>query len=189
MGMKIQTQKIMDSALLIVQKFHAVKTFVLSMIDFMMLNGDVGGKQLEVMDKYIRGQVDKALTVRGLPVECHHASWLDGGLSLPSLEDRWKVGLPVTFAKLPLSKDKKVKKATEWFTEAERRLQQIKVDELSPFLDWKIGAEGNGTACLAIRVLEACTDLNVEFKKKEGGIQIGKDRSIFNPNYYSTRGI
>jgi hypothetical protein len=54
----------------------------------MMLNGDVNEKQVIEIDKYIRGRVDEMLKVRGLPVECHHASWRDGGLSYPSLVDR-----------------------------------------------------------------------------------------------------
>jgi hypothetical protein len=36
------------------------------------------------MDSYIRGKVDKLLKARGLPVECHHASWKDSSLSYPS---------------------------------------------------------------------------------------------------------
>jgi hypothetical protein len=52
----------------------AMKTFVLPTVDVMMLNGDVDEKQVTEMDKYIRGRVDGMLKVRGLPVECHHAS-------------------------------------------------------------------------------------------------------------------
>jgi hypothetical protein len=72
--MKIRLKKIIESPLLIVQKIDAMKTFVLPMIDFMMLNGDAGEKLLMTTDKYIRGKVDELLKVRGLPVECHHAS-------------------------------------------------------------------------------------------------------------------
>jgi hypothetical protein len=53
--MKIRLKKIMKSPLLIVQKLDAMKTFVLPMLDFVMLNGDVGEKQLMKMDKHIRG--------------------------------------------------------------------------------------------------------------------------------------
>jgi hypothetical protein len=87
--MKIRLKKIIESPLLIVQKIDAMKTFVLPMPDFMMLNGDIGEKALMMrMDKHIRGSVDELLKVRGLPVECHHASCRDGGLSYPSLVDR-----------------------------------------------------------------------------------------------------
>jgi hypothetical protein len=60
--------------LLTIQKINAVKTFLLPTLDFMMLNGDVGKKQLKKMDAKIRVQVDARLNVRGLPVECHYAS-------------------------------------------------------------------------------------------------------------------
>jgi hypothetical protein len=96
--MKIRMKKIMESPLLIVQKIDAIKTFILPQLDFAMFNGNVGEKQLSVIDKYIRGMIDNALKVRGLPVECHHASWRDGGLSYPSLVDRRNVLMVRSFA-------------------------------------------------------------------------------------------
>jgi hypothetical protein len=81
----------MESQLLIVQTIDAVQTFLLPALDFMLLSGDVGEKQLRKMDQHIRGAIDELFKVRGLPVEYHHASWRDGGLSYPSLADRQKV--------------------------------------------------------------------------------------------------
>jgi hypothetical protein len=75
MEMKIRLMKIMGSPLLIVQKIDAIKTFILPTLDFAMLNGDIGEKDLLMIDKHFRRLVDEALRVRGLPVECHHASW------------------------------------------------------------------------------------------------------------------
>jgi hypothetical protein len=45
--MKMQIQKIMESPLSTVQKIDAKKTFVLPTLDFMILNGDVGEKQMK----------------------------------------------------------------------------------------------------------------------------------------------
>jgi hypothetical protein len=95
--MKIRLKKITESPLLIAQNIDAMKIFVLPMLDFMMLNGDVGEKQLMKMDKHIRGRVDELLKVRGLPVECPHASWRQGGLSSPSLVDRRRVPMIRSF--------------------------------------------------------------------------------------------
>jgi hypothetical protein len=39
--MRIRLEKIIDSPLLTVQKIDAIKTFVLPMLDFIPLNGDV----------------------------------------------------------------------------------------------------------------------------------------------------
>jgi hypothetical protein len=72
--MEIRLQKIIESRLLTVQQINVVKTFLLPTLNFMMLNGDVSKKQLKKMDAKIRAQVDALLNVRGLPVECHHAS-------------------------------------------------------------------------------------------------------------------
>jgi hypothetical protein len=73
--MKIRRKKIMESPLLMAQKIDAIKTFVLPTLDFAMLNVDVGETQLSIIDKYTRGSIDEAMKVRGLPIECYHASW------------------------------------------------------------------------------------------------------------------
>jgi hypothetical protein len=72
--MEMRLQKIIGSRFLTVQKINAMKTFLLQTLDFMMLNSDVGKKQMKKMDAKIRAQMDALLNVRGLPVECHHAS-------------------------------------------------------------------------------------------------------------------
>jgi hypothetical protein len=86
--MEILLEKIMASPLLTVQKIDAVKTFLLPSIDFLLLNGDAGITDLLKMDKKIRAKINQDLKIKALPIECHHASWRDGGLSYPSLVDR-----------------------------------------------------------------------------------------------------
>jgi hypothetical protein len=135
--MKIRLKKIMESPLLIVKKIDAMKTFVLPMLDFIMLNGDIGEKELMNMDKHIRRRVDELLKVRGLPVECHHASWKDGGLSYPSLVDRRRVLMIRSFTQMMTSKDEKVKKAMRWFTESERQYRIIEEDRNAQSFNWK----------------------------------------------------
>jgi hypothetical protein len=115
----------------------------------MMLNGDVGEKQLAKTDSHIRGKIDEALKVRELPVECHHASWRDGGLSYPSLVDRRKVLMIRSFTQLMLSKDESVRMAMRWFAESEREFRCIGIDEESKFLL----PSGNWTGDLALKSL------------------------------------
>jgi hypothetical protein len=74
----------------------------------MMLNGDVGERQLVNMNKHIRRVIDEALKVRRFPVECHHASWRDEGLSYPSLVDRRRVLMIRSLTQIILSKGRKV---------------------------------------------------------------------------------
>jgi hypothetical protein len=125
--MKIRMKKIMESPLLIVQKIDAIKTFILPTLDFAMLNGDVGEKQLTTMDQYIKCLIDDALKVRGLPIECHHASWRDGVLSYPSLVDRRKVLTGRSFPQMMLSRDDNVREAMNWFAENERICRCIEI--------------------------------------------------------------
>jgi hypothetical protein len=111
MEMEIRLQKIIGSRLLTVQKINAVKTFLLPTLYFMMSNGDVDKKQLKKTDAKIKAQVDALLNVRGLPVECYHASWRDGGLGYPSLVDRRKVVMVRSLTQMMTSKDEKIRTA------------------------------------------------------------------------------
>jgi hypothetical protein len=165
--MKIRLKKIMDSQLLIVQKIDAMKTFVLPMLDFIMLNGDIGEMALMKMDKYIRGRVDELLKVRGLPIECHHASWKDGGLSYPSLIDRRRVLMIKSFTQMVTSKDEKVKKAMRWFTESERIYRIIEQDRNAQFLNWEKLERRRGTASIIARTKNTCYKLGISLKMND----------------------
>jgi hypothetical protein len=125
----------MFSPLLTVQKIDAVKTFLLSSIDFLVLNREVGRSQLRVMDKKIRGMINKELKVNGLPIECHHASWRDEGLSYPSLRDRDDILTIRLFAQMTLSDDIGVRAAIKQFIEDKREFRRIEIDPNAQFLD------------------------------------------------------
>jgi hypothetical protein len=125
---------------------------------------DVGVKQLREMDQNIRGAVDRAVKVRGLPVECHHASWRDGRLSHPSMLDRREALLVKSLAQLMLSKDDKVREATRWFVEEERKHREIGEDLDSRFLNWSDEQGGNGTACSAARTRKAYAKLKIQLQ-------------------------
>jgi hypothetical protein len=172
--MKIRLRKIMESPLLVVQKIDAMKTFVLPMLDFMMLNGDVGEKQLMKMDKFIRGRVDELLKVRGLPIECHHASWRDGGLSYPSLIDRKRVLMVRSFTQMMTSKDEKVKKAMRWFAESERKYRLIEEDKNAQFLNWKKMEEKEmkGTGSITARTRNTCYKMEISLKMNDEEMNI-----------------
>jgi hypothetical protein len=175
--MKIRLKKIMESQLLIVQKIDAVKTFLLPTIDFMLINGDVGEKQLKKMDQHIRGAIDELLKVRGLPVECHHASWRDGGLSYPSLTDRRKVLMIRSFTQMMLSSDEKVREAMQWFTNDERAYRCIGIDEESSFLNWKDESGESGTASLSARTRRTCKKMEVVMKMENNEMIVKKGAS------------
>jgi hypothetical protein len=89
--MELLLGKTMSRALFTVQKIDAVIIFLLSSIDFLLLNGEVGGIELRLMDKKIRRMMNRELKIKRLPIECHHTSWGNGRLSHLSLRDRGDV--------------------------------------------------------------------------------------------------
>jgi hypothetical protein len=85
--------------------FTAIKPFLLPTLDFHILNGEVGRKQPSAFDSKIRESINQELKVRSLPIDCHHASWRDGGLSYPSLQDGNDVLTIRSFTQMLLSQD------------------------------------------------------------------------------------
>jgi hypothetical protein len=156
---RIRLAKIIDSPLLTVQKIDTIKTFLLPMLDFTMLNGEVGVRQLRDMDQNIRGAVDRVLKVKGFPVEGHHASWNDDGLAHPSLLDRREVLLVGSLTQMTLSRDERVRRGTRWFAEEERRHRKINEDADSSFLNCNDQHGENGTAYRAARTRKPCAML------------------------------
>jgi hypothetical protein len=63
----------MFSPLLTVQKTDLVKALLLLLIDFLLLNREVGRSELQVIYKKIRGIIHRELKIKGLPIERHHA--------------------------------------------------------------------------------------------------------------------
>jgi hypothetical protein len=108
------------------------------------------------MAQNIRGAIDQALKIRGLPVECHHASWRDGGFSYPSLLDRREVLLVRLLTQMMLSKDEKVREATQWFMEEEQQYRGFPEDQDSNVINWSNEHGRRGTGCLATRARKTC---------------------------------
>jgi hypothetical protein len=173
-------EKIMSSPLRIVQKIDAMKTFLLPSIDFLLLNEEVGINQLKNMDKKIRGRVDRELKIKGLPIECHHASWRDGELSYPSLQDRGYVLTIRSFAQMMPSRDDMVRSAMRQFIDDERRYRRIVQCPNAQFLDW--GEEeqsGPGTSTIIVKTRRACEKLDVTLKLEERRMMIKAKESEF----------
>jgi hypothetical protein len=173
--MKIKLQKIEGSKLLAVQKIDAIKTFVLPSIDFILLNGDARRKDLKNMDMKIRGTVDRILKIRGLPIECHHASWRDGGLSYPSLLDRQDVLMIRSFTQMMLSRDEQIRNTMRQMTENERLQRGIHEDAEGRFMNWGDEPGRRGTASISGRTRRSCQRLGVKLKLEREMMRIGTE--------------
>jgi hypothetical protein len=72
--MRVTLNKIIESPLPAVQKVDTIKRFLSPSIYFMLVNGDVGERQLEDMEKHIRASINKEMKIQTLPLECYPAS-------------------------------------------------------------------------------------------------------------------
>jgi hypothetical protein len=63
---RVRMKKITESPLLIVQKMDAIKTFISPTLDFAMLNGDIGEKQLIIIDKHTSSLINEAMNLKRL---------------------------------------------------------------------------------------------------------------------------
>jgi hypothetical protein len=142
-----------------------------------MLNGDVGQKQLAILDKDIRRTIDDALKVRGLPIECHHASWREGGLSYASFVDRRRVLMIRSFGQMMMSRNEKVRTAMREMSEGERIFRNGGVDEESKFVNWKEEKGGPGTASLVSRTRDTCKKMNSRMKIIDNEMIVGREES------------
>jgi hypothetical protein len=118
------------------------------------------------MDENIREAINRELKVRGLPIECHHASWRDGGLAYPSFLDRKKILMIRSFPQMMLSRDPKIRNAMRWFSEDKRGFRLIRIAEDSSLFNWQEVPGDSGTACLVARTRKVSADLKVHFKLK-----------------------
>jgi hypothetical protein len=135
--MEVLLGKIMTSSLLKVQKIEVMKTFLLSLIDFLLLNGEAGIEDLQGIERKVRRMIKEDLKISGLSVECHHASWKDGDRSNPSVQDGGDVLTIRSFAQMTLSLDDGARIAMRQFIEDERRSRNIESEPEALFLTGK----------------------------------------------------
>jgi hypothetical protein len=135
--MKELILRITSSPLRIVQKLHAIKTFALPKIDYLLMNADVGVKYLDILDENIRGMINRTLAVHRLPVECHHCSWRDGGQSIPSTRNRADVLAIRSLVHMLTTPDQQLRAVSRQFIEDERVFKEININPDAQFFDWE----------------------------------------------------
>jgi hypothetical protein len=127
------------------------------------------------MDAKIKAQVDALLNVRGLPVECHHASSRDGPLGYPSLVDRREVLMIRSFTQMMIWKDEKIRTAMRQLTEDERIYRGIEKDPGESFLNRRDEHGMREIKSLAARTCKMCQALNIRLKLEAEEIIVRTD--------------
>ena len=85
-----------------------MKTFLLPKLDYEMITNQIKVHTLQRMDRAIRNALNKEVGAK-LPKAVYHASWKDGGLGIPSVEDRQKVSTIRAFLCMLTSRHQKIK--------------------------------------------------------------------------------
>ena len=171
---EVLLEKVTSSPLTINQKLHAIKTFVIPHLDFRFLNTEVSTRATARLDKRIRGRINKMFKVSGIPVANIHASWRDGGLSIPSLQDRQDVLCIRAFQQMYESSDETVRELLKTMIESEKNCRKVSSDVPGPFLDWneKSANERKGNRCLISRTRKASERRGIQLKDVDGRLNI-----------------
>jgi hypothetical protein len=109
------------SRLKLVQKMHALKTFVFPRIDYRMMCADLTKTHLDSWDAQFRGIVSEWFKVKHIPVEIFQMSWRDGGFSFPSLRERQNTLVMRTVLDMITSPDEVTRKLVRQFEIAQAR--------------------------------------------------------------------
>ena len=136
---KVKALRIFESDLCIVQKLHAIKTFVFPTIDFILENGQLKIKDVTELDHFIAKHIN-ILFQGNIPTAVKHASWKDGGLSIPSLRDKMETARIKSFIRMITNKDANISALAEKALEDERHKRKIDTtdkEEDMIFFNWK----------------------------------------------------
>ena len=175
---KDKAMKIFESDLLITQKIHALKTFIIPSLDFILSNGQLKIKHAEAMDRFVSTLINNSIH-GNLPLAVKHGSWKDGGLSVPSIKEKLSTCSAKSLIKMLTNKDDHIRILAFSAIEGEKRIRHIQSEydsQNQTFLDWKADAnEHSGTNSIGQRARKAMSKLDLTLKESTGN-----DSSISN---------
>ena len=138
-------------------------------------------KKVQELDRNIRGLISKKLCASGIPTDLFYTHWIDGGLSLPLIEERTDALQIRTFLGLVKSKDNRISKLVldAMMDEADDR-KLTKADEfclLGYSYDMKNEEieKAKKRNNIFIRALTGCKRLQLSFNFDNDGNIIMKD--------------
>ena len=174
-------EKIAQSPLAITQKVHAIRMFLMPTLDYVLLNGEMKRSTATKLDKRVRATIGTLLEARGTPKSLIHASWKDGGLSIPSVRDRQNVLTIRAFIQMLNSQDKNIRTIMNQIVQDERKFRKIEESEDSKFLGWKEDDQGkrSGTGTIVVRARKANEELGTKITETAGEVTVWVGRTPF----------
>ena len=158
--------KVFDSKLLLVQKVHAVKTFLIPSLDFILENGQLKFTHVRKLDELISGLINKEVKAV-IPVAVKHGSWKDGGLSIPCIREKAEVARVKALIKMITNEDASIRTLIEKAIEDERTLRKVEIEvdnSKQRFLNWACNInqiEHKGTNSIVQRARRASEFLDL----------------------------
>lgn len=162
--------KVFNSDLLITQKVHAIKTFLIPSLDFVLSNGQMKIKHIDKLDSFISASINK-LVGGNVPLSVKHGSWKDGGLSVPSLREKCETCRVKSLLRLITHKDCEIRSLAFSAIEGEKHKRNVCTEpnpNLQSFLDWKddsLNNEHSGTNSIVQRARVSFKNLDLTIKE------------------------
>ncbi|GMO19738.1 MAG: hypothetical protein Ta2E_10790 [Mycoplasmoidaceae bacterium] len=120
------------------QVIHAIKTYILPKLDYVMANSVMETGKLKGLDLYIRNAIHRLIGGPALSKNIYYLSWKDGGFGLKNMEERYAVMKLNNTAQLFL-KSEETRLLADWIMREEIKHRKIEIEEDgSYFFNWKI---------------------------------------------------
>jgi hypothetical protein len=114
-------------------------------IDYRMMCADLSKTDLKDFDRWLRGQVQSWLHMRGVPQGMSGMSWRDGGFTLPSLQERQNTMVIRTICDIMTSSDPEIRKMMAVFEEEQAHRFGMEIEEREDSEDEKGFLRWSGT--------------------------------------------
>ena len=178
-----KTKLVFNSQLSLSQKVHAVKSYILPTLDYILTNSSCKVSSLARLDSFIRGMIMKGAETQRIPKEFAHIPSRNGGLGIPNLQKKGDMMKIENYISSLLSNNKKISDMATLFTLEEKDSRGIVEDnESKRFFNWAFGGDtGNaviqshsnrGTDCAAIKAMHACISNDINLYMEDGSKMI-----------------
>jgi len=178
--LKLKIKLLFQSKLNFIQKLHALKTFLLPKLDYLLENGQFKIIDLNNLDMFIRGTIDNILKIHNIPISYFYTSTSVGGLGLNYLSELQNIRQLSKFGKLLTSNNKTTKFIIKNLSLNEINYRKIKLKDINDnnnineftFLNFDINNDDNsfiqdnnniGTNCSIIQAFYAAQKLKISF--------------------------
>jgi hypothetical protein len=134
--------RLKESGLKITQIIHAIKTFVLPRMDYIMMNSIVKLTSLEKIDRFIRKIINEKVGGPCLSTDLFYSSWKNGGFGLKLLTERYAACNLNNIAHFFLRGDD-TRNLIKWQLHEEARVRKIEMvddekNENNYFFNWNL---------------------------------------------------